>query len=161
MEKQSKTTNIMIILQSRKKRTLNTDYNQFFPSWIYHNFCDKSLARNSCAFFFFLPSWALPHIWPLILWVLTLAPCQVHGVCSIYLEFIFFDCEPQSDAAAADCGEVLSTSGLKGNNWFLPTRLEKVNFENPHRPSGRPINGFHLEKKSVKELLVLFTIALN
>lgn len=101
------------------------------------------------AVFFFPPlSWPLPHMWPFILWVLTLAPCQVHGDCSIYLEFLFFDCEPQSDAAAADCGEVLSTSGLKGNNWFLPTRLEKVNFENPHRPSGRPINGFHLEKKA-------------
>lgn len=59
----------------------------------------------------------LPRTRPLVLWVSTLATCQVHGVRSIYLAS-FFGYENQSDAAA-DCREmqdVLSTSGLKGNN---------------------------------------------
>lgn len=67
---------------------------------------------------------------------------------SLSLSGLFFFGYKNHSDAAADCGEVqnvLSTSGLKGNNWFLPTRLERVNFENLHQLSSRPINSFDLE----------------
>lgn len=107
---------IYFCLAKKEKGPWTSTTIKAFPNWIYHNFWMNPWSQTAGS---------------LVLWISTLAICQVHRVRSVYLDFSFFGYENQSDAAA-DCREVqdvLSTSGLKGNNWFLPTRLERVNFE--------------------------------
>lgn len=89
---------------------MNINFNQFTKK-----ICVESLVTWSLFSILIPPTYSES----LVLWVSTLATCQAHRVRSIYLaSFFFFTYENQSDAAA-DCREeqdVLSTSGLKGNN---------------------------------------------
>lgn len=58
---------------------------------------------SQAAVFVFHPH-LLPHTQPLVLWVATLASCQVHMVRSIHLDFLL-GYENRLDADA-DCSEV-------------------------------------------------------
>lgn len=145
---------------------MNFSYSQFLPSPSIEFFLQllwEILGHEQmCLLSTLTPP--LPHTRLLALWVPTLATFKCTGVANLFgfLLFPFFilDYENKSDAAA-DCGEVqdvLSTSGLKGNNWFLPTRLDRVNFANLHRPSSRPITSL-FGKKAWEHLSICLTLA--
>lgn len=112
------------------KRTVNIKYDAIE---FYHNFCDECLVANICVCF---PSStpptysALGALGPGLGYLLS-----AQGSLNLFCLFFLLFCvvwKQMSDAAgdSREVQDLLGTPGLKGNNRFLPTRLERVNFGN-------------------------------